>query len=127
MEQGEFDLEKQQRMLLRAIGEIQRLTHKALSSGQNTDFENLERANEDFKQFVWKHIQAPEILDYIVRIPTIRYAKSEPSIFKVMVMPAWWLFSGRQTRASQRVINQAHEVKGHYSNLEFLVGMMGED
>ncbi len=127
MEQDRAELEKQQRMMLRTIGDIQKMAYKALKSNLNADFELLERANHDFKQYVKDHVLAPEIRDYIHRIPAIEYGSSEPSIFRVMTMPVVSLFSGREGRASSKTIRQGGEVKAHYSNLEILVKMMLED
>ena len=99
MEQDRAELEKQQRMMLRTIGDIQKMAYKALKSNLNADFELLERANQDFKQYVKDHVQAPEIRDYIHRIPAIEYGNSEPSIFRVLSMPFFSLFAGQEGRA----------------------------
>ncbi|MEY3443043.1 MAG: hypothetical protein RLZZ519_1324 [Bacteroidota bacterium] len=127
MEQDRAELEKQQRMMLRTIGDIQKMGYKALNSSMNADFELLERANQDFKQYVKDHVQAPEIRDYIHRIPSIQYGPSEPSILRVMTMPFLSLFSGREGRADSLTIRQGGEVKAHYMNLEILVKLMLED
>jgi hypothetical protein len=120
-------LEKQQRMMLRTIGDIQKMAYNALKSNRNADFELFERASRDFKQYVKDHVQAPEIRDYIHRIPAIEYGDSEPSIFRVLTMPFLSLFSGSEDLASSATIRQGGEVKAHYSNLEILVKMMLDD
>ena len=114
-------------MMLRTIGDIQKIAYKALKSNLNADFELLERANHDFKQYVMDYVQAPEIRDYIHRIPAIEYGSSEPSIFRVLSMPFFSLFAGQEGRAESWTIRQGGEVKAHYTNLEILVKMMLED
>ena len=48
MDQGRAELEKQQRMMLRTIGDIQKMAYKAMKTNMNADFEVLERADLDF-------------------------------------------------------------------------------
>ena len=122
-----MDIERQQRLMLRGIANIQVLASRALGSRLNTDFEALEKSNSEFKDFVRKNVLAPEILDYIQRIPTIVYGASEPGLVGIMFMPTWSLFFGNHGKASGRTIRQGQEVKDHYTNLEILVGMMEEE
>jgi hypothetical protein len=127
MNPGTIDIEKQQKMLLRGIADIQMHLKRAFQSGLKQDFKTAEDSNRDFKNYVRDHVTAPEIVAYIAEIPSIPVGATEPGLFRIMFMPFVSLISGQSLRARGKTLSKAHEVKGKYGNLEVLVKMMGED
>lgn len=126
MERTAMDPEKQQRLLLRGISEIQLQLKRALESGLKQDFLNAETLSREFKEFFHVSVTAPEIRTYIQEIPSMPVTSGEPSLLRLMFTPMVSLFSGQTLRASRAMVSKAHEAKAKYGNLEILVRMMEE-
>lgn len=126
--ENQLDIQKQQRLLLRGISNIQHQLKKAFDSGLKQDFLEAENLNREFKRFVETRVTAAEIRSFMQEIPVIQVESAEPGLFKIMTsMSIFSMFSGSSLRADENILQAAHAVKGKYGTLEFMARMMDGD
>ena len=127
MEHGPYDLEKQQRMLLRTLADLQQHIQYALSTRLVPDFEPVSTAYGHLKAFVEGHVTAPEIRIYMSQIKYDVHLRGLTPTFNFFGMR----FGAKQTtrvyEADRRLLRDTEDLLAKIGNLEILVRMMGDD
>lgn len=127
METEPFSLEKQQRMLLRTITDIQRHIQHALETNITHDFEIIQTSVDNLKTFVRDHVTAPEIKDYTGQIKNLVYIQGSSGQFSILGFRFGISKSNREYKADRILLRNTLRIRDQLANLEILVKMMTDD
>lgn len=126
MQQPEMTLEKQRKMILRCIADLEDNSHLAFNNQDVQHFYALETASERFKEFVREHITIPQIKAAIEDIPAIEEQPESGLGGRAGIFGAMYsIFAGKEeSRPNATTIKTAHVMIAHYQEMKRFVREM---
>jgi hypothetical protein len=114
------------RLLIRQVRDIQVQADKIIRGGENSpeNIESFSRYSGELKQYIFQHVNAPEIQDLATQLTEIEYDRVEFHLWQIVLMPfmpIWWLSIYRDHQAKAKATQEIGELRGKYATLELLL------
>jgi hypothetical protein len=122
--------EQKLRLLIRQVRDIQAQADKIIRDGENSpeNIESFSRYSSELKQYIFRHVNTGEILDFATQLKEIEYDRVEFQLWQFIVMPfmpGWAISFYRDYQAKARAVEEIGELRGKYATLELLLKGLG--
>ncbi|HCS19670.1 MAG TPA: hypothetical protein DIW47_03755 [Bacteroidetes bacterium] len=117
-----MDQDKSTSLLIRQLRDIQSHADKIVNGdSSSSNIETFSRYSIELVAYVKEKIDTPEILKFIVEIPTINYKKTEIKFWQFLILPLWWLILYKDYQIRNQAVQEIRHSRGKFATLEVMM------